>query len=183
MGKILLNYKLLNGIFFYIAWYACIYGASLDFELLGVATGAILIALHFFISKKRRSDLIFLGAFLAIGFLGDWLLISQHILAYPYVTFDITTLGVPLWILTIYASFSTTINHSAIFLHKHPVWCSIGGGIGGSVSYYLAAKIGAILLPLGWISLVAIAIYWFLILLFSKWLHDLLEKTIYEKSK
>ena len=105
MGKILLNYKLLNGIFFYIAWYACIYGASLDFELLGVATGVVLIALHFYISKKRRSDLIFLAAFLVIGFLGDWLLISQHILAYPFITFDITTLGVPLWILTIYASF------------------------------------------------------------------------------
>lgn len=178
MSKLILNYKFLNGILFYITWYACIYGAILGFEIMGVGVGVILIALHFWISKKRKADAVLLFIYLIIGIFGDYLLIRQNILTYPLSYYDMTMLGIPLWMMTLYASFSTTINHSLIFIHRFPLLASLFGGIGGAISYTLAAKIGVITLPFGWFSMVCIAIYWFLILLFSKWLHDLLESRI-----
>ncbi|MCF7852238.1 MAG: DUF2878 domain-containing protein [Simkaniaceae bacterium] len=174
MNKIITNYKYLNGIIFYIIWYACVYGACLNFELLGVLTGVILILVHFIISKKRKSDLIILGVYLVIGVIGDWLLISTRVIAYPFVTYDIMTIGVPLWILMLYASFAITVNHSMVMIHRYPKTCSFLGGIGGAISYYLSARIGAIILPLGWVSFLGIALYWFFILMFSKRLHDFL---------
>ena len=178
MGKLILNYKFLNGIFFYIAWYACIYGAALDWELLGVCTTLVILGLHFLISKKRKNDLMILGMYLVVGIVGDWALLATQVIHYPFITYDLTMLGVPLWIIMIYASFAITMNHSMVFLHRYPLISSILGGIGGSISYYLAARIGAIELPLGWGSLVAIAVYWFGILLLSKWFHDFLERKL-----
>ena len=171
----LLNYSTLNGILFYVAWYACIYGAALDFELLGVFLTLGLIATHYVLSPKKGKDLIFLALFLTVGFLGDYFLLSLDLISYPFVTFDLTTFGVPLWVLAIYASFSTTINHSMGLIHHFPIFSSLSGGFGGSVSYYLAAKMGAIGLPLGNLSLFAIGVYWFLILIGSKVIFDLLE--------
>ena len=178
MGKLIVNYKWLNAIFFYIAWYACIYGATLDWEVLGVVTTAVIIGIHFMISKKRKSDSIILALFLLVGLFGDWILLLSSVISYPFVNFDVTTLGVPLWILMIYASFAITINHSMFIILRYPKTGSFIGGIGGAISYYLAAKVGAIGLPLGWISLIAIAAYWYAILMFSKKAHDFLERKL-----
>lgn len=175
MANIIRNYKIFNGILFYIVWYACIYGAALEFEMLGVMTGVVLTALHFCLSSKRLKDLIILAVYLVIAVFGDWLLIQCKVIGYPYVTYDITTLGVPLWVIMLYVSFSTTINHSLVLIHRYPLLCSLGGGIGGAISFYFSEKIGAILLPLGLGSLLGLTLYWFAILLFSKWMHDQLE--------
>lgn len=175
MKQLLLSYKTLNGIFFYITWYLCLYGAAFHFEGIAVILGAIFIALHYWFSAERYKDLVFLMLYLFIGVLGDAYLLSLQVISYSTINFDITTLGVPLWMLMLYASFSTTINHSLIFIHRFPILASLLGGLGGSVSYYFAAKIGVLTLPLGDLSLFAIGVYWFLILIGSKVVYDKLK--------
>jgi hypothetical protein len=176
MGGLLRYNAFINGAFFYIAWYAAIYGAALDFELLGSLIAFAFIALHFFLSSKRGKDLIFLALFLALSILGDYFLLSWKLIAYPSCHFDVTCLGIPLWILAIYASFSTTINHSMVFMHRYPIFSAFSSGLGGAFSYYLAEKMEVISLPFGELSLFAIGVYWFLIIALSKVMSDYLDK-------
>ena len=41
----------------------------------------------------------------------------------------------PAWLSLLWVLFATTLNHSLRFLSNHKVWASVGGAIGGALSY------------------------------------------------
>jgi hypothetical protein len=162
------SFNFYNVVSFYIVWYLCILGASFHFERSAVLISAGLVSIHYYFSKTKKIDLFYLLIFIFIGFFVDRLFLSFSVLAYPKETLIWNIKGVPLWILMLYVGFSTTMNHSLLFISKRPLASFIFGGIGGAACYQLAAFRGVVDFPLGLLSLAIIGFYWGIFMAFSK---------------
>jgi hypothetical protein len=154
------SFNFYNVVSFYVIWYLCILGASFHFEQLAVIVAILLVLIHFSLSRSKLIDFCYLIGFLAIGYGVDKFFLYFSVLSYPEPTLVWNISGVPAWILMLYAGFSTTMNHSLLFVGKRPILSSLLGGIGGAVCYQLAAFRDVVTFPLGWISLAIIGTYW-----------------------
>ena len=143
-------------------WAACAYGASHEWPLLGVWVGLLYLALHFFLVEERLRDIkvmFTIGLFgIFIDVLNTWL----GILSFPMD--NTTTFFLPYWLIILWFVFSLMVPYSLYWLQKNLVMASIAGAIGGSVSYLLGHKLGAITLaqPVS-ISFIIYAVEWGLI--------------------
>lgn len=169
------SFNFYNVVSFYIVWYLCILGASFHYERLAVVISLGLILLHYFLSKTKKVDLFYLILFVVIGFIVDRLFLHYSVLSYPQDTLIWNLFGVPLWILMLYVGFSTTMNHSLLFVGKKPFTSFVLGGIGGAVCYKLAAFRGVVDFPLGYLSIAIIGIYWGIFMAFAKVFQKLIK--------
>jgi len=154
------SFNFYNVVSFYVIWYLCILGAAFHFEKSAISICMVLVLVHFTVSKKKVQDFLYLIAFVMIGFIVDKLFLAFHVLKYPEDTLVWNVDGVPLWILMLYIGFSTTMNHSLLFVSKHPLKSFILGGMGGAFSYYLASLRLIVDFPLGLFSYGIIGLYW-----------------------
>jgi hypothetical protein len=176
LKKFFKSYQFWNGVLFYVIWYLCVLGASFHFERSAVSISILLIGLHFYISKIKLLDLFFLVSFVCLGFCVDLIFLHFHIHFYPENAFSWRLFGVPLWILMLYAGFSTTINHCLSFIKTYPWLSGLFGGIGSAICYWFESFRGIITFPYGLFSLLCIGAYWGLLMVLSKPLHGLFSK-------
>lgn len=109
-----LNKKfILNAVGFQIVWFICVQGNNLNAAL---ATIALLI-LHQFVFRMNLKAWPLLIAFSLIGYLGDSAIASLLQIQY---TDGLTHLA-PLWLLSLWLAFSTTLNYSMQWLFKTPI--------------------------------------------------------------
>ena len=127
-----------------ITWAACAYGATHSQPNLGLLIAVFYIVLHMFFSKSRKQDLLTL---LCVGLIGIFL---DHINTYlGLVSFNdsnVTHSVIPLWLISLWLVFSLTLPYILGWLEKKPWLAFFLGGAGGSSSYWLAHKLGAIIL-------------------------------------
>ena len=162
------SFNFYNLVSFYVIWYLCILGASFHFERTAVVISFLLVLIHYTFSQKRLYDFIYLIVIAKIGFFTDWVFLRFDILSYPVDTLAWNFYGVPLWILMLYVGFSTTMNHSLLFVNHYPILSAIGGGIGGAVCYFFAYLRGIIFFPNPILSLLIIGSYWGLLIGLAK---------------
>ena len=125
-------------------WAACAYGATHSIPNFGLVVGAIYIIFHMIFTKSRKQDSLIM---LCVGVIGISL---DHINAYlELVAFtdpNITSSFIPLWLMILWLVFSLMLPHSLDWLKKNTWLAFFLGGLGGSSSYWLGHKLGALTL-------------------------------------
>ena len=157
-----LKFLIFNFLGLQFTWAACAYGAINEWPLLGVWVGLVYIGLHFVVVAERLRDIKVVLVLGMVGIFLDVLNTSLGILSFP--TDHTITFFLPYWLMMLWIVFSLMVPHSLYWLEKNVVIAAIAGAIGGSLSYLLGHKLGAITLaqPLP-ISFIIYAVEWSLI--------------------
>ncbi len=135
-------FLIFNFIGLQITWAGCAYGATHNMPLLGVYIGFTYIALHFIFSEFRIRDMNIMLIIAAIGIVLDALLNQLNILSFPNEMNS--ALPIPAWLMALWLVFSLMVPYSLYWLHKNFTIAAIAGAIGGSFSYFLGHKLGAL---------------------------------------
>ncbi len=125
-------------------WAACAYGATHSIPTLGVIVGVTYIALHMMLTKTRRQDLLIILGVSLIGISIDYINTFLGIILFSEE--NITSLLIPFWLMTLWIVFSLMLPHSLNWLGKNMKLAFLLGGLGGSSSYWLGHKLGALTL-------------------------------------
>ena len=160
--------NIINFVLFQAGWFACVLYPGV------AATGlvALIVAFHIaFISRKRLSELQFIGAGVVIGGLLDGLWFNIGVMDNGVTGFQLT----PIWILGLWAAFSTTLSHSLSWIGAKPWLPYVCAPVAGPFAYWSASKMGAVQLPDLTFSMVALALGWLVV--FPLLLY--LRKTLY----
>ncbi len=140
--------KIINFAVFYAGWFASVYFHDAR-SLLAVAAA---VGLHFALSGTKEAKTI--GWAILIGTVADTVLERSGLLRYaggPRLLFFC-----PLWIAGLWALFATTLHSSLGWLKGRPLAGALLGAIGGPVSYFTAARFGAV--EIGTPGLIAVAV-------------------------
>jgi hypothetical protein len=151
--------NLINFIAFQIGWLACVLGAGYGLPMTGPIVVAVLLGLHFFLTADPTAEVRFIVAVGLIGSTVDSLLSSAG--AYSFFAPLIEGWLCPLWITSLWMNFATTFNASLSWLAGRYVLGGVFGAVGGPLSYYAGARLGAVELhPNPLLSMVILAIAW-----------------------
>ena len=162
--------NLANAVGFQLVWLSCVAGAGSGRGWMGPLAVVIFAAFTLGFGGKVRSDLRVLALALPLGFGFDSALAASGWLHYaqPWPS----ALAAPAWILSLWAGFALTLNHSLAFLRQHPAWSLLLGLIGGPLAY-VAAERGfhaVIFQPPMILPLLALALGWAVALPLLFWL-------------
>ena len=138
-----LGFLIYNFLGLQVTWAACAYGATHSQPMLGVIVGAIYLILHFSFTPTRRNDILTMCMLASFGIAMDYINMRIGIISFNNIN---QSNFIPLWLITLWCVFSLMIPHSLHWLSKKPLLAFILGGIGGSSSYWLGHKLGAIIL-------------------------------------
>jgi hypothetical protein len=153
MGK-----KLVNVVFFQIAWFAAVLGAARGLLWLGPIVMIPILAIHMALQQNRQGELKLLMAAGVLGFLFDTVFVAggvftplQHLFPRPFS---------PPWMVCLWLNFAATLNVSMAWLSGRYLLAAAFGAIGGPLAYYSGASLGAaealpttngmLLLAVGW---------------------------------
>lgn len=146
-----------------VTWAACAYGATQATPSLGVTVGIVYILAHMIFTSTRKQDLTLMFGLSTIGIFLDHANTYFGILSFPNSNVDFTL--IPLWLMVLWLVFSLMIPHSLNWLRNN-IWLAFFlGGLGGSSSYWLGHKLGALNLsePLT-LSIIVYFIQWAILL-------------------
>lgn len=120
-----------------------------------------LLALHFYFSPSKRSDLKLVMYLLPLGLLAEALLLLTGIVSYN------SALMLPIWMVLIWVHLIVSCNHSLKWLQTSPaILVGVLGGVAGSSSYIAAGKLGAMQIAAPEITNIAIiGVLWTAIIL------------------
>jgi hypothetical protein len=129
----------LNVVFFQALWLVSVGGAGRGYWWLGLPILAAFVLYHFSVTPWRRADALLLAVSVALGFAADSLLVQLGLLrfeqALPWAGFA------PIWILSLWAGFALTLNHSMAFFQTRPLASVLFGFLGGPAAYYVACNV------------------------------------------
>lgn len=155
--------RLLNVVAFQVGWLACVLGAGADRPLVGPALVVILLGLQAPLSSAPLRTGRFLLVAGLLGALIDSLLGFTGLLTFqgtpwpPWVC--------PPWLLAIWLIFASTLPSSLRWLAGHRWLAAALGAMGGPMSYYAGARLGALTMPSDPLpSLAVLAVLWALLL-------------------
>jgi hypothetical protein len=144
-----------------IGWFACVIGAVEELFWLGPLTVTLLVLSSIGIRGSRFLSriLLLLTASIVFGLLFDSLLIGfgiytpkRWLMPEPLAT---------LWLLSLWANFSITIDTSLKWFQSHPGYAAVLGAIFGPTAYLAGQRLEALTIvrPTG-IAIVLLAISW-----------------------
>src|SRR5690554_6336258 len=149
--------NILNFVLFQTGWLVCVLFPGL------AAAGLVLVflAAHFvLVSQKRFSELQFIGFGVVLGSLMDTLWFRTGVLG---INGSDEVLVAPPWLVAIWAIFMTTLCHSLGWIGQRK-WLPFAlAPFAGALAYWSASKLGAVILPDLTLSLVVIALGWFVL--------------------
>lgn len=169
--------KLTNAILFYCGWLIVVANAAAGLPWVALSAGLCVTVYHLFSCRWRRRELFLIIGVTTAGFIIETGYIRYLILAYASPN-PLSPELAPLWILTLYAMFATTINSSMEWLKPYLLAAALFGALGGMMSYAAGAYMGAVrFLVLKESALLVAAVVWALLLpliyLFNGWLEGL----------
>lgn len=154
-----MNRTLLNLAFFYMGWFACVWGAASQRPLLGLFVTLLVLGVHFFLTPNamREARLIAVA-----GLLGFSLDTAQAALgAFSFHGAGCSTWVSPLWMVALWMNFATTLHTSLSWLTDRYLLAMLSGAIGGPLSYYAGAQLGALTLHENiTVSIFTVAVVW-----------------------
>lgn len=171
---------LINSGLFYLGWIL-----TLKFVLEGefwqgplINLGIILLHLARVPHKLFEGVLVLTVPLLGAGL--DAIFVSTGVLNY-IGGYESCPCIAPLWVMSLWALFATSFNHSLSWLDKN-IWICIGvGSIGGTVSYMAGIRVGVAYFSVPeWVGITSLAIGWGIVVplcyCYNRWLKSKLVK-------
>jgi apolipoprotein D and lipocalin family protein len=151
-------FTLYNIVAYQIAWFACVLGAAYGMPWIGAATALTVVAAHLALVDKRTVELKLIGTAVIVGLLVDTALLRSDALRFVSGTWPE---GIaPYWMLSLWAAFATTLNHSLHWIVRRPLIATLLGAIGGPLAYLAGARLGALHLAAPQTALPLIGVTW-----------------------
>jgi hypothetical protein len=152
----------LNFLAFQVGWFACVLGAANGFAWVGALAVLAAAVLHLRRARRPGGELRLLLAAMALGLVLDSLLLATGWVAYPgsFPGGQWLPALAPYWLVAMWALFATTLNVSMGWLRGRPLLAALFGAIGGPLSYWAGARLGAMELLQPVAALAALAVVW-----------------------
>ena len=142
---------------FQAVWFACVLATRSPFPQVFPLAGSILV-LGRVAQKGRLREALSLGlACIAIGTLGDALLVQLGFLSFSSYP---NLLGAPLWMVALWMNFGLMLTTLFSWFMENCVRSLLGFSIGGALAYFSGEKLGVLSLEKGWQSILAIGVEW-----------------------
>ena len=122
-------------------WWISMLSVAKGLPWIGIAAAAIFVLAQWVASGNRGSDARLVACSILMGIVIDGFLATSGLVQYASAT---PSLLAPLWILSIWAAFAMTFNHSFVFLQGRPALGAALGAVGGPLAYEGAARLGAV---------------------------------------
>jgi hypothetical protein len=148
---------LLNLVVFQTAWFACVLGSKSSYPMHYPVLGFSAVLGLVIYSKRFASAFPFLVASVALGMVGDSLLVRLELLAF-YA--NPTVGGAPLWMIILWANFGLMLRPLFPWFLENNIRCLLGFSIGGVAAYYAGWRMDALAFTSGWETALAILIEW-----------------------
>ncbi len=132
-----------NFVLFQVAWFACVIGAAEgDLAMpLGVTLAVLLV--HFAcVARDEPREWQLFAVVIVCGSALSALNVAIGSIAFPDGRFDVV--GVPPWIVALWALFAMLLLHSLRWLHGRPLIAGVCGAVGSPMSYAAAERLGAV---------------------------------------
>jgi hypothetical protein len=151
-----------NFIAYEAVWFATIYSAGRDRTLPGVLAAVVFACMQLTVSRQRAADFRLIAVAVLVGMVLDGLLAVTGVVEYSSTPPAVPLGGAPLWILTLWASFALTLNHSLRWLRGRPLIGAVLGAIGGPMAYLSSSRLsGAVEFAAPeWRALLCLAFGW-----------------------
>jgi hypothetical protein len=163
------NRTLLNLVTFYLGWFACVWGAASQRPLVGPFVTLLVLGVHFcFIPNAAREARLIT----TVGLIGLGLDTVQASLgAFSFTGTGLTTWLSPPWMIALWMNFATTLHTSLSWLAGRYLLAALLGVVGGPLSYYAGAQLGALTLhPNVIFSISIVAVAWGSVMPILVWL-------------
>ena len=166
--------KVANFLLFQTAWLINV--------LMPGSTSAILtlliLGLHLaFVSTTRMRELRFIIMAAALGIAVDVAFQNAGVLVFPGHDGAHAEGMIPVWLVTLWLMFVTTVNHCLYWMREHSLVLFGLPPFAGALAYYGAAQLGALEIGYGIWGVVAIAVAWGILfpvfVMISRWLESL----------
>jgi len=164
---------LLNIACFQLGWFACVLGAAQSMPWIGPLVAVPVIALHLYQADNSRLEIVLM---LIAAFVGS--LFDQSLLSLGLIKFTSGSMHgylLPLWMVTLWLLFATTLNVSLRWMRGRPVVAVIFGVVGGPLAYMGGVKLGAMQFLQPPPLLIALAIGWGIFMPALLWLSTRLD--------
>jgi hypothetical protein len=129
----------INFIAFQLVWFAAVGGAANAIWWGGPVAFALFAAYHLRPGIAMRGDLKLVWLALALGFITDTLMAASGMSTYAAATPNAPF--APFWILSLWAGFALTLNHSMHWMTARPWLVSPLAAIVGPLSYFGAGRV------------------------------------------
>lgn len=149
--------KVYNFIAFQAGWFAGVLGAAHGREWLGIAGISVVLAVHVWGARDRRSESLFLALSLPIGVVVDEVLHRTGAVVGRGTILPASF--APLWLLAMWPLFASIFNESMSWMRGRHVVAIAFGVLGAPLSYLGGMRLGALELhaePWRWILPVAL---------------------------
>ena len=153
---------LVNFIGFQVGWFACVLGAAIDKELLGMIIALGIVIYHVVAQADSINELKLVLVAVVIGFFWETWVLSLDILHYP--SHPEASFWAPHWLIMMWALFATTINLSMGWLKGRWVLAVFMGAIFGPLAFVAGEKLGAVVFLDSTLSMITLAIGWGLLM-------------------
>ena len=151
-----------NAALFNLVWAACVVGAAHANPWLGVVAASAMLTVHLRATPNRLSELRLILTTVLIGFTSDSIFAASGLLRYeagmmlPWLA--------PVWILSLWFAFGTTLNLSLRWL-KNRWWLGMGlGAVSGPLSYFSGSRLGAVEFSNTGLALICLSLTWAILL-------------------
>jgi len=152
-------YKLTNFAAFQLCWAATVLAAAAGRPLLGPLLSLCWLAAHLqWVVADRKAEIRLLLISAIMGALMDSVLVLGAFIAFP----PQAALGYPttLWMVVLWVNLAASLRFSLSWLQDRYAMAALLGLIAGPLAYWAGTSLGAMILPHGPVSLVAISIVW-----------------------
>jgi hypothetical protein len=153
---------LVNFIGFQVGWFACVLGAAIDKELLGMIIALGIVIYHVVAQADSINELKLVLAATVLGLFWETWVLSLNILHYP--SHPEASFWAPHWLIMMWALFATTINLSMGWLKGRWVLAVFMGAIFGPLAFVAGEKLGAVVFLDSTLSMITLAIGWGLLM-------------------
>ncbi|MFM9914125.1 MAG: DUF2878 domain-containing protein [Methylophilaceae bacterium] len=142
---------------FQVGWFACVLGGAHGLPWLGLVIAALVLTLHLFHAHQPRQELYLLIWVFLLGVLFDSVLLNLGWIVFPHDGLGILP---PLWMLTLWLLFATTLNVSLRWMRGRAWLAALFGLIGGPMAYWGGSGLGALQLAAPLPMTIALALGW-----------------------
>ncbi|MDX1973597.1 MAG: DUF2878 domain-containing protein [Candidatus Sumerlaeia bacterium] len=128
-----------------VLWFACIMAGSTGIQLMAVVMFAVLITVHLkWVSRNRQRDVLLMLCAALLGLLTDSALAATGFLQFNATWPLLPTWVNPIWMLLLWAGFSTTL-YEMLGWSNNRVWLQVILGVtGGPPAYWGGMALGAL---------------------------------------